>query len=878
MARVYDGGILMKHILYLACLMLVVGLMVTTFWVSTRAEAETALPVLFRDDFESGAGQWTVVDGAWAVVADGSNHLYRQTQPAGFARAVAGSSTWTDYAIQSRVKPIGKYAKLIARYQDINNYYFMALRADNHKIEFKRMTSTGSVGLGSLNVGINTGTWYTATFEVEGTWLRAYINGTPVFTVTDNSGSPPLTSGQIGLGTLDASGEFDDVVVTSLVPVYTLTVSSTGTGSGAVNSVPLGIDCGVTCTAGFDRGTVVTLTATPAGGSAFAGWMGAVCTGTGDCVVTMDATKSVTAVFSSLSQPMLIVYKEGNGHGLVTSTPAGIDCGGTCAAGFAPGAVVTLTAAASPFSVFVGWSGAGCSGTGPCVVTMDAAQSVVATFTYTAYPLTVTKTGNGTGTVSSTPAGISCGAICTADFGGIVTLTATADPVSTFAGWDGGGCSGVGPCVLTMDAARSITATFNKYQAFLPIVASNIMTVTVPPSYVAPWGNDANPGTLTQPFYTLAKAVSVASAGQTIYMRGGTYSYSATVTLAQIGNAVNGYKIWAYPGELPVLDFSGTPPGPMSRGLLLTGNYWHIKGLEIMNAQDNAIKIEGNYNKIEQCVFHHNQDTGLQIGLATDSTNPDGTIASYNQVINCDSYRNFDAATNGSNADGFACKLHPGKGNVFKGCRSWENADDGWDLFLTDYPVVIENSWTWHNGDPNLFGNPTSWGGNGNGFKVGGGNNHAAHVLKNCVAFDHKYGSGSTTKGFDQNHNLSGVTLYNCTGWDNTNNYSFYEQPDDGTHHVLKNNVGFGSVSDNVRLSADTIQANNSWNLALTADAADFRSLAADLAKAPRQADGSLPNNDFARLVAGSDLIDKGVDVGIPYLGSAPDLGAFECF
>ncbi|MCX6028766.1 MAG: hypothetical protein NT169_05630 [Chloroflexi bacterium] len=77
-------------------------------------------------------------------------------------------------------------------------------------------------------------------------------------------------------------------------------------------------------------------------------------------------------------------------------------------------------------------------------------------------------------------------------------------------------------------------------------------------------------------------------------------------------------------------------------------------------------------------------------------------------------------------------------------------------------------------------------------------------------------------------------------------------------------------------MSADTIQPNNSWTLPVTANAADFRSLAADLAAAPRQADGSLPPNDFARLVADSDLIDKGVDVGLPYFGSAPDLGAFE--
>ncbi|MBN1889589.1 MAG: right-handed parallel beta-helix repeat-containing protein [Thermoflexales bacterium] len=859
-------------------------LVTTSIWISSL-EAETAGRVLFSDDFESGTSQWTVVDGTWSIITDtdGTNHLYSQSYVTSYARAIAGSLTWTDYAIQARVKPGSKYAKLIARYQDESNYYFMALRTDNHKIEFKRMVGQGSsLGLGSSqNLGITPSTWYTAVFEVNGPYLRAYINGTAVFTVTDNSGRPPLQSGQIGFGTLDSSAEFDDIVVTSLVPVYTLTVSSIGTGSGAITSTPAGIDCGATCAAGFDSGTVVTLTAKPDDGSSMAAWLGA-CTGSDACVVTMDAAKLVTAVFSSLSQPMLIVHKDGDGSGSITSEPAGIDCGANCAAAFSQGGLVTLTAVAGDFSTFAAWGGA-CLSPGTvippnrCVVPMDQSRWVSATFMHASYPLTVIKAGNGNGTVASTPAGISCGASCTADFAGVVTLTAVASPTSSFIGWDGAGCTGAGHCVVTMTAAQNVTATFWTYQTYLPVVMLSRSAVTLPPLYVAPAGDDLNSGTLERPFQTVSQAVSVASPGQAIYMRGGTYHYSDTVTLSKSGDVVNMYKIWAYPGELPVLDFSGTPRGPFARGFLITGNFWHIKGLEIMNAQDNAIKIEGSYNIIEQCVMHHNQDTGLQIGLASTSTNPDGTIAAYNRIINCDSYLNFDADTNGSNADGFACKLYPGKGNVFTGCRAWENTDDGWDLFLTQFPVVIENSWTWHSGDASLFGNPSAWGGNGNGFKVGGDYNHAAHVVRNCVAFDHKYGSGSTVKGFDQNHNMSGITLYNNLAWDNMVNFSFQEQPDDGTHHVLENNVGFAATSNNVNLSADAIHTHNSWNLAVTADAGDFLSLLAELAKAPRQADGSLPNNDFARLVTTSDLIDQGIDVGLPYSGSAPDLGAFEC-
>ena len=830
----------------------------------------------FSEDFESGADRWRAASGSWSVISDGTQ-VYSQATTTVAARAFTGSASWSDLAMQARVKSTGgQYAMLMARYQDDRNYYFMALRSDNGKIEFKKMYngSSGSA-LKGINAGIQTGVWYTPTFEVIGNTLFGYLNGTLVITATDPLVTPPFTAGRIGVGTLNAGAEFDDVLVTSRVPVYALTVGLSGNGAGSVASSPPGVDCGVTCTAGFERGTVVTLTATPADGSSFVRFEGAACTGSGNtCSLIMSAPTQVTAVFSSISQPMLIVAKSGTGSGTVTSDPPGIDCGAACTSGFTQGTVVTLTAAAGPFSTFDGWSGGICSGNGVCVVPMDTARWVQATFTYLTYSLTVTKSGNGTGTVTSTPPGISCGSTCSAVLGGVVTLTATADPGFSFAGWSGVGCNGQGQCVLAMDGPKSVTATFARYQVYLPAIVSTIVTSTVPPLYIAPTGSDANPGTQAYPLLSLSKAVALASPGQTIYMRGGAYHYTETVMLDKSGTGVNMYNIWAYGSELPVIDFTGSPAG--ARGFLITGDYWHIKGLEIMNAQDNAIKIEGSYNIVERCVFHHNQDTGLQIGLATESTNPLGIVAAYNQVINSDSYRNFDAATNGANADGFACKLHPGKGNTFSGCRAWENADDGWDMFLTDYPVVIEDSWTWHNGDRAQFGNPTSWGGNGNGFKVGGGDNHAAHILKRCIAFDHVYGPGVGTKGFDQNHNFSGVTIYNSLAWGNAINFSFYEAANDGTHHVLKNNIGFAAVTDNVRLSADTIQPNNSWTLPVTADAADFLSLAPALAVAPRQADGSLPANDFARLAAASDLIDKGVDVGLPYLGAAPDLGPFE--
>jgi hypothetical protein len=99
---------------------------------------------------------------------------------------------------------------------------------------------------------------------------------------------------------------------------------------------------------------------------------------------------------------------------------------------------------------------------------MSADQSVTATFTLITHTLTVTKAGGGSGSVTSSPAGINCGATCSAGYnqGTPVTLTATPASGSTFTGWSGGGCSGAGTCTVTMSADQSVTATF----ASVPVV------------------------------------------------------------------------------------------------------------------------------------------------------------------------------------------------------------------------------------------------------------------------------------------------------------------------------------------------------------------------------------------------------------------------
>ncbi|MBI3161551.1 MAG: S-layer homology domain-containing protein [Chloroflexi bacterium] len=288
-----------------------------------------------------------------------------------------------------------------------------------------------------------------------------------------------------GTGTCQVTMDAAKTVTGVFISGAYLFVSKNGAGSGTVASSPSGISCGATCLYPFALNTIVTLTAVADSGSTFAGWSGEGCSGTGTCQVTMSDAKAVYATFNSNATPTynLSVVKLGTGTGLVTSSPAGVNCGATCSFLFNSGTLVTLTASPDAGSTFAGWSGEGCSGTGTCQVTMSAARAVVATFNVsgvTTYTLDLTKNGTGTGTVTSNPTGINCGLACSSAFntGTVVTLTATPDTGSTFAGWTGGGCTGTGTCDVTMSSAQSVTATFNVSASSYLLLVSKVGTGT----------------------------------------------------------------------------------------------------------------------------------------------------------------------------------------------------------------------------------------------------------------------------------------------------------------------------------------------------------------------------------------------------------------
>lgn len=185
-----------------------------------------------------------------------------------------------------------------------------------------------------------------------------------------------------------------------------------------------------------------------------------------------EGASTVTATFTL--QYTLTVSKDGNGAGTVTSSPAGINCGPTCAAAFNDGQDVTLTAAPSTGSAFTGWSASGCPGTAPCTVSMVAASSVTATFTLLQRTLTVNPAGAGTGLVTSNPAGIDCGATCSAVYnhGTVVSVFAISGASGAFMGWSGS-CAGKGACSITMNSSRSVTATFEP-----PLTCTTVSTAS----------------------------------------------------------------------------------------------------------------------------------------------------------------------------------------------------------------------------------------------------------------------------------------------------------------------------------------------------------------------------------------------------------------
>lgn len=420
--------------------------------------------------------------------------------------------------------------------------------------------------------------------------------------------------------------------------------------------------------------------------------------------------------------------------------------------------------------------------------------------------------------------------------------------------------------------------------------------------YVAPTGSDTNTGSITFPFLTVQRSQDAVSAGDTVYIRGGTYmmtesqialksSIFAYVTyLNKSGTAGKTIKYWAYPGEKPVFNYSNVKPlNYRVHAFEVIGSFIHLKGLEVVGVQVTILthtqsicfENQGNNNIYEQLSMHDGQAIGFYL-----------TRGANNLILNCDAYNNHDNTSGnklGGNTDGFG--NHPSSSshtnNIFRGCRAWFNSDDGYDCISANAPTVFENCWAFYNGYSTKF---TSLG-DGNGFKVGGYGSASLdripsvipkNTTKSCLAVRNK------ANGFYANHHLAGNYWYNNTAYLNASNYNMlnrkaatstdYLTDVTGYDHVMKNNLGFAARSkETTEIDAPKCDISfNYFTLPVTVNSSDFVSL--DLAQLtqPRKENGDLPDINFMKLVSGSDLIDAGIDIGIAFEGTKPDLGYRE--
>lgn len=398
-------------------------------------------------------------------------------------------------------------------------------------------------------------------------------------------------------------------------------------------------------------------------------------------------------------------------------------------------------------------------------------------------------------------------------------------------------------------------------------------TVSAATYFVAPNGDDSQPGTIDKPFASLQKGHDKASAGDTVFIRGGTYTplgstpaSNAGISITKSGkSATQRIYFWAYGEEKPVFDFSKVNLTSVTgAGIMVKGAWLHFKGLEICNvptpgtASNNGIWCTPCSNNIfEKMNFHHIKGPGLSIA------NGNGGIL----VLNCDSHDNYDPNKNGEDADGFGVHYQTtGDTIIFRGCRAWWNSDDGYDLFKQEFPVLIENCWAYGNG---YINSGTGNGQNGSGFKMGNTFKGVRHTIRNCVAWKNK------AQGFYANHSFGGSNWYNNTAY---NNGAAFDMRSDTTLseskvHVLRNNIAFPAKINNAGTSDMEF---NSWNLSITPANNDFESVSDSGWTGSRKPDGSLPDIPFLRLRAGSKMIDKGSDLGYPFTGTAPDLGAYE--
>ncbi len=427
--------------------------------------------------------------------------------------------------------------------------------------------------------------------------------------------------------------------------------------------------------------------------------------------------------------------------------------------------------------------------------------------------------------------------------------------------------------------------------------------------YVSTTGSDNNPGTILQPFKTWDKLTGILVAGDIAYIRGGTYYTTKGASASRhvnwenmIGQSNNYITIQNYPGESPIFDCSniGIPTSAYPWIVYMTNcPYVKVKGLHVRNLD----QIRGDQG-FSRGWLTDNSPGAILEQIEVDHIGGAGFILQGSdnvQYINCDSHHQADPYSGGSagaygGGDGFDCVGGDNSTNTtYTGCRAWLCSDDGWDNFKTDGVRTWNNCWSFLNGYTETSPGVITATGDGNGFKLGPANpdvssndrNTILRFMNNCLAFN------NSAHGWDQNGAPTmRYQIYNCTSYKNGGiGFDFgYQTIYPGLTSTFKNNVAFQNGSYPFRYcAANTSNTNNTWTggnsngnsvcgwtSGMTVTNADFLSVSTLGTDGARQSNGSLPNLNFLKLAATSGLINKGVNVGLPYISSAPDLGAFE--
>lgn len=405
--------------------------------------------------------------------------------------------------------------------------------------------------------------------------------------------------------------------------------------------------------------------------------------------------------------------------------------------------------------------------------------------------------------------------------------------------------------------------------------------------YMATDGDDGTgDGSIGSPWKTIEHSTGEMVAGDTLYIRGGTHrsaKASGAVNRFHIqnlnGTVANKFYIFNYPGETVIFNMDDVSvPGTAGDGpvglKVESCKHIHIKGIRIteiyqnqtgINTPAGMILYDVDSSTIEQVEIDNVEGYGMYLQNGSDD----------NLIKNCDIHHLADRystnpfeGANGFNITGGDASTR----NIFDGCRAWWCSDDGVDFYGIDGVQTIKNCWAFWNG---YRPGSDSVGGDGMGFKLGPtATDQSANLLRYLsgnLAFENR------RFGFDQNAgetNTCQYQAYNNTAYNNGENNWFFGA-NTGINQIFKNNISYDGGINGSEITSGPNVSNNSWN-GFTVTAADFRSLNSIGTDGPRQADGSLPRLNFLRLAPGSSLINAGVNVGLPYLQTAPCLGPFE--